>query len=126
MSDRTGDGDRPSALDVEFGPGVVGVGVGVGGLLFLLDPVVGVVAAGGVRVRPVALSSVALACAFCLGAVVFLRRGHRLFGVAHAVFGVAWVGVAVGTALGRGTVVVAAVLLVVAGSGFLLAQARNR
>ena len=123
--DAVSDGGDRSGVDIEFGPGVVGVGVGVSGLLFLLDPVVGVIAAGGVRVRPVALSSVAFACALCLGAVVFLRRGHRLFGIAHAVFGVAWAGVAVGTALRLGTVVVGAVLLVVAGSGFLLSRARE-
>jgi hypothetical protein len=123
--DIVSDNDGRPTFDIEFGPGVVGIGVGVSGLLFLLDPVVGVVAAGGVEVRPVALSGVAFACALCLGAVVFLRRGRRLFGIAHAIFGVAWSGIAVGTVLRRGTVIVAAVLLVVVGSGFLVAQARE-
>jgi len=122
------DGDVPgrTGLDIEFGPAVVGLVVGAGGLLFLADPLVGTVAVGPLRARPVALSTVVLGGGFCLGAGVFWRRDHRLFAVAHAVFGLAWLGVAVGTALRRGTVVVGAVLLVVAGSGWLVAQARRR
>ena len=114
-----------SALDIEPWPAIVGLLVGAGGLLFLLEPVVGPVALGPVRARPVALSAVVLATGFCLGAPVFLRRGRRLFGVAHGVFGLAWAGVAVGTAIRSGTLVLGAVLLVVAGTGFLLAQARD-
>lgn len=120
--------DRPSlrsGLDVEFWPAVVGLLVGAGGLLFLLEPVVGPVPVGPVRARPVALSTVVLAAGFCIGAPVFYRRGRRLFGVAHGVFGLAWAGVAVGTAARSGALVVGAVLLVVAGSGFLIAQARG-
>jgi hypothetical protein len=113
------------ALDIEPGPAVVGLVVGVGGLLFLLEPLVGPVAIGSVRARPVALSTVVLAAGFCLGAPVFLRRGRRLFGLAHGIFGVAWAGVAVGTAARSGTIVVGAVLLVVAGAGFLVVRARQ-
>ncbi|WP_222844838.1 hypothetical protein [Haloplanus rubicundus] len=120
------DDDRslPSSFDFEFGPAVVGLLVGAGGLLFLVDPLVGAVALGPVRARPVALSTVALGAGFCLGAGVFYRRGHRLFAAAHAVFGLAWLGVAVGTALGNGVVVVGAVLLVVAGAGWLVTRTR--
>ncbi|GGJ08185.1 hypothetical protein GCM10008995_17550 [Halobellus salinus] len=127
QSDR---GDGPggaivAALDVEPWPAAVGLLVGLGGLLFLLEPVVGPVAVGPVRARPVALSTVALAAGFCLGAPVFLRRGRRVFGIAHGIFGVAWAGVAVGTAARSEAVVVGAVLLVVAGTGFLIARART-
>lgn len=122
--DPDGDLAGRSALDVEFGPAVVGLLVGAGGLLFLVDPLVGAVALGPIRTRPVALSTVALGAGFCLGAGVFSRRGHRLFAAAHAVFGLAWLGVAVGTGLGNGVIVVGAVLLVVAGAGWLVAQAR--
>ena len=127
MSDDRAAGGRGvgSSLDVEFWPAVVGGLVGLGGVLFLLEPVVGPVAIGPVRARPVALSTVVLAAGFCLGAPVFLRRGRRLFGIAHGVFGLAWGGVAVGTATRSGAVVIGAVLLVVAGSGFLLARARS-
>jgi hypothetical protein len=114
-----------STLDVEFGPAVVGLVVGAGGLLFLIDPLVGAVALGPFRTRPVALSTVTLGVGFCLGAGVFGRRGHRLFATAHAVFGLAWLGVGVGTGLGNGVIVVGAVLLVVAGAGWLVARTRD-
>ena len=122
-----GQSDEPvsDALDVEPWPAAVGLLVGLGGLLFLLEPVVGPVAIGPVRARPVALSTVVLAAGFCLGAPVFLRRGRRLFAVAHGIFGVAWAGVAVGTAARSEAIVVGAVLLVVAGSGFLVVRARE-
>ncbi|RLM53881.1 hypothetical protein DVK02_10655 [Halobellus sp. Atlit-31R] len=129
MSDRTApesEGESGTGLDVELGPGVVGLVVGAGGLLFLLEPLVGPVAVGPVRARPVALSAVVLGVGFCLGAGVFLRRGHRLFGIAHGVFGLAWVGIAAGTGFGSETLVVGAVVLVVAGAGFLVTQARSR
>lgn len=130
MTEQSGAGGRSGgrvsdALDVEPWPAAVGLLVGLGGLLFLLEPVVGPVAIGPIRARPVALSTVALAAGFCLGAPVFLRRGRRLFAVAHGIFGVAWAGVAVGTAARSETVVVGAVLLVVAGSGFLVVRARE-
>ena len=120
------DDGRPvlSALNVEFGPAVVGLLVGAGGLLFLVDPLVGTVTVGPVRARPVALSTVVLGGGFCLGGGVFWLRGHRLFAAAHAVFGLAWLGVALGTGLGSGVLVVGAVLLVVAGAGWLVARTR--
>lgn len=124
MNDAT-DADRRSALDIDAGPAAVGVLVAAAGVLFLVDPVVGPVSLGGLRARPVALSAVVLAAGFGLGAAVFSRRGHRRFAFAHAVFGLAWAGVVVGTAVGSGLVVVAAVLLVVAGSGALLEGARR-
>jgi len=113
------------AVDVEAGPMAVGLLVGVGGLLFLLEPLVDPVRIGQARVRLVALSTVVLAGGFCLGAVVFLRRDRRLFGLAHGVFGLAWAGIAAGTAFGNGTLVVAAVLLVVAGAGTLVSRGRR-
>ena len=113
-----------TALDVDAGPALVGVLVGLAGLLFLAEPVVDP-AAGGLRVRPVALSAGVLAVAFCAGAAVFARRGRRLFALAHAVFGVAWTAVVAGTALGSGAVLVAGVVLAVAGCGFLLGRARD-
>ena len=112
-------------LDLEPGPVAVGLVVGAGGLLFVLEPVVDPFSVGDLVVRPVALSAVALAAGFSLGAVVFYRRGRRLFAFAHAVFGVAWAGLVVGTLVGAGWLVVGAVLLVVAGVGFLLDQGRR-
>lgn len=113
-----------TTLEFEAGPTAVGLLVGAGGLAFLLEPVVDPLAVGALRLRPVALSVLLLAAGFGLGAVVFARRGRRLFAAAHAVFGLAWGGIVLGTATGSGTLVVAAVLLVVAGSGFLVERAR--
>jgi hypothetical protein len=57
---------------------------------------------------------------------VFYRRGRRLFAFAHAIFGLAWTALVVGVAVGSGTVLLAGVGLVVAGSGFLVTQSRER
>lgn len=113
------------SLDLEPGPVAVGLVVGIGGLLFLLEPVVAPLSAAGLVVRPVALSAVTLAVGFWLGALVFARRGRRLFALAHAVFGLAWTGLVAGTLLGAGVLVIAAVVLVVAGVGFLVGQRRQ-
>ncbi|WP_135365238.1 hypothetical protein [Halosimplex halophilum] len=115
-----------AALDLEVGPVAVGALVGLAGLTFLLEPLVGPLAVGGLRVRPVALSAVVLAAALLLGAAVFYRRGRRLFALAHAVFGLAWTGIVLGTATGSGTLLVGGVVLVIAGCGFLVTQARER
>jgi len=115
-----------TALDVEAGPAAVGTLVGVAGLLFLFEPLVGSVPVGDLRVRPVALSAVVLALALGLGAVVFYRRGRRLFAFAHGVFAVAWAGIVLGTATGSGAFLVGGVVLVIAGCGFLVGQSRDR
>lgn len=113
-------------LDVERGPAVVGTLVGLAGFVFLLEPVVGPVPVGGLRVRPVALSAVILAVGLSVGAVVFYRRGRRLFAFAHAIFGLSWTAIVLGTAVGSGTLLVAGVVLVIAGCGFLVSQRRER
>jgi len=114
-----------AALDVEIGPATVGTVVGAAGVLFLLEPVVGPIPVGGLRVRSVALSAVFLAIGFLLGAVVFSRRGRRLFAASHAVFGVAWAATVLGTATGSGILFVGGIVLMVAGCGFLVTQARD-
>jgi len=113
-------------IDFETGPAAVGALVGLAGLLFLLEPVVDPVPVGAVRVRPVALSAVVLAVGLSVGAVVFARRGRRLFALAHAVFGAAWTGIVLGTVLGSGPVLVGGVLLTIAGAGFLVERRRER
>ncbi|WP_436928500.1 hypothetical protein [Halosimplex halobium] len=115
-----------ATLDLEPGPAAVGTLVGLAGLVFLLEPFVGPVPVGGLRVRPVALSAAVLAVALLLGAVVFYRRGRRLFALAHAVFGLAWAAIVLGTATGSGTLLLGGVVLVIAGCGFLVSQARER
>ncbi|ELZ28135.1 hypothetical protein C475_05000 [Halosimplex carlsbadense 2-9-1] len=113
-------------LDLEPGPAAVGTLVGLAGLTFLLEPLVGPVPLGGLRVRPVALSAAVLAAALLLGAVVFYRRGRRLFALAHGIFGLAWTGIVVGTATGSGRLLLGGVIVLIAGCGFLVSQSRER
>ena len=98
--------------------------VGLSGLLFLVTPVVEPVPVGGLLVSPVALSAVVLTAAFTLGAVVFARRGRRLFAIAHGVFAVAWALLVAGPLLGNGDLLLAGVVVLVAGVGFLMSQRR--
>ncbi|WP_254272070.1 hypothetical protein [Haloarcula marina] len=112
--------------EFELGPMAVGVLVGLAGLLFLLAPVVDPVAVGGGAVSVVALSAVVLTAGFSLGTVVFARRGHRLFAIAHGVFAVAWVLLVLGPLLGVGDLLVAGVVVLVAGIGLLVTLARDR
>jgi hypothetical protein len=128
VTDRVDSSDTPDTgptFDLETGPVAVGLVVGVAGLWFLLEPLVGTVAVGGLRIRPVALSVSTLALGFCLGAVVFWRRGRRLFGLAHAVFAITWIGVGVGTAVRSGPIVIGAVVVAIAGAGFMIGRART-
>ncbi|GGN93109.1 MULTISPECIES: hypothetical protein [Haloarcula] len=113
-----------SSLDLEPGPVAVGSLVGLSGLLYLLVPVVGPVSLGGLSVSVVALSAVVLTLGFSLGFVVFARRGHRLFAAAHGIFAVAWALLALGPFLGSGPVLIAGVVVLVAGVGFLVTQGR--
>jgi hypothetical protein len=114
------------SLDVELGPAAVGVLVGLAGLLYLVTPVVqpNPIPVGSVAVSTVVLSAAVLAVGFTLGAVVFARRGHRLFALAHAVFAVAWALLVVGPLVGSSGVLLAGVVVLVAGVGFLMSQSR--
>ena len=113
-----------TALEFEPGPAAVGTLVGLSGLCFLVAPVVEPLPVGGLAVSPVALSAVALTAAFTLGTAVFVRRGHRLFAMAHGSFAVAWALLVAGPLLGSGDLLLAGVVVLVAGVGFLLSQAR--
>ena len=113
-----------TAVEFEPGPLAVGTLVGLSGLLFLVTPVVEPVPVGGLLVSPVALSAVVLTAAFTLGAVVFARRGRRLFAIAHGVFAVAWALLVAGPLLGNGDLLLAGVVVLVAGVGFLMSQRR--
>ena len=112
--------------DLEFEPGPAAVGslVGLAGLLFLAAPVVAPVPVGGLRVSPVALSALTLTAGFALGTVVFALRGRRLFAMAHGVFALAWALLVAGPLFGNGDLLLAGVVVLVAGVGFLMSQAR--
>lgn len=117
--------ERPALRDLDLGPLVVGTFVGLAGLFFLLEPVVGPVALGDLQVRMVALSAVSLVVGLNLGAAVFLSRGQRLVGMAHGVAGVGFGAFLLGLAVGSGTLSLAGVLVVVGGMLALAAQSRN-
>lgn len=103
----------------------VGTFVGVAGLLFLAEPVVDPVRIGGARVHAIALSVIVLTVGFALGAAVYLRRGQRLIGIAHAVGAGGWGLVAAATALGNGAVLGLGFAVLLGGAMFLVTQARR-
>jgi hypothetical protein len=112
---------------VDWGSVAVGSLVGLAGLCFLAEPVVGPLAVGGLRIRPIALSTLFLALGFGLGGVVYLRRGQWLIGVAPAVGAVGWGLLALAPAVGSGTALVLGLAVVVGGSVALVVQvSRNR
>jgi hypothetical protein len=97
--------------------------VGLAGLLFLLEAAVDPIAVGGLRIRPVALSAVSLALGLDVGAVVFLRRGRRLVGLAHAIGGAGFTALVVAVAIDSGTLAISAVLVLGGGVLFLAYEA---
>jgi hypothetical protein len=111
--------------DLDPGPIVTGVFVGLAGVLFLVQPVVPFVELGALRVRPVALSALALAVGLWLGAAVYLRRGKRLVGGAHGVGAVGWSGIVLGTAAGNGTVLLGSIVVLVVGMVALTVESRR-
>jgi hypothetical protein len=111
--------------DLDAGPLVVGTFVGLGGLFFMLEPVVDPVSVGGVDIRMVGLSALSLVVGLNLGAAVFLYRGQRLVGVAHGVAGLGFGTFLLGLLVGSGTLLLAGVLVVVGGTLALAAQSRE-
>lgn len=104
---------------------VVGGFVGLAGLLFLAEPFVEPVTVGGLRVRMVGLSAATLAVGLDLGAVVFLRRGDRLVGLAHGVAGLGFSAFVLGLAVGSSALLFVGVFVVVGGTLFLVAETRR-
>jgi hypothetical protein len=113
----SGTGVATRLRELDPWPVAVGVLVGLAGLLFLLEGVVDPFPVGEFRVRPVALSAVSLALGLDLGAVVFLGRGRRLLGLAHAIGGAGFTALVIAVAIDSGTLAVSAVLVL--GGGIL-------
>lgn len=108
--------------DIDPASFAVGTLVGLAGVLFLLEPVAGPIRVFGVATPLFVLSAAVLATGFGLGAVVYLRRGHRLIGLAHAV-GAGGFGLVVSaTALGSGVVLLLGIAVLVGGCVFLVSQ----
>jgi len=68
----------------------------------------------------VAASAVLLALGLDLGALVFLRQGRRLVGLAHAIGVAGFTALVVAVAVGSGTLAVSAVLALGGGIVFLV------
>lgn len=125
------DGLTPAGLagvslsDLDPGPLVAGAFVGLAGVLFLLQPLVAFVALGPLRVRPVALSALALAVGLWVGAAVYLARGNRSVGGAHAVGAAGWSGIVLGTATGNGTLLLGSVVALVVGMVALVVESQR-
>jgi hypothetical protein len=111
--------------DPDYASMVVGTFVGVAGLLFLAEPVVDPVAVGGARIRLIVLSVFVLTAGFALGAGVYLRRGDRLIGIAHAIGAGGWGLVAGATALGSGATLFLGFAVLIGGAVFLVVEVRR-
>jgi len=109
--------------EVDPAPLAVGALVGLAGALVLLQPL-GPLRLAGRAVQPVVASTVPLTAGFGLGGVVYLRRGRRLIGLAHAVGAAGW-GL-VSLAAGLGSVVVLWMGLAVVIGGAVAVAARSR
>jgi hypothetical protein len=104
---------------------VVGAVIGLAGAFFLAQGFVEWIAVGAYRVRPLALSAVAMAAGFLLGGGVFLRQGRRLLGIGHGGMGVGWALLIVATATGNGLALVGSVAAIVGTAFFLVAESRG-
>ena len=104
---------------------VVGLFVAAAGVLFLAEPLVDPFQFGSATVRPMALSVVVLTVGFALGAVVYLRRGRRLVGIAHGIGAGGWGLVAAGSAVGSGTALLLGFAVLLGGSVFLVVETRR-
>ena len=69
--------------------------------------------------------AVALAAGMAVGAVVYLRRGKRLVGGAHAVGAVGWGSIVLGTAIANGPILLGGVVVLVVGMLALAVESRR-
>lgn len=113
--------DRPDPLGV-----AVGSVVGVAGMLFLAQPFVGDVRVGGAPIPAFVLSAGVLGLGFGIGAIGFARRGRGRLSAGHAVGALAWLALFVGGSVGSEVLVVAGVVLIVAGALALADSLRRR
>ncbi|MFC7176039.1 hypothetical protein [Halosegnis marinus] len=115
----------PGLRDLDPASVVVGSIVGVAGILLILQPSVRVVDVFGTRVPTFVLSSGVLALGFAVGAPVYLRRGYRLRGIAHAVGAVGFGGLFFAAGFGSLALLWLGLAVVIGGVLFLVAGTRN-
>ncbi len=105
---------------------VVGAVVGAAGLLFLAQPYVDRVPVGGARIPAFVLAAGVLGLGFAVGAAGFWYRGQTRLAVGHALGAGAWLTLFAGASVGSGPLVVAGVVVVIAGALFLADSLRRR
>jgi hypothetical protein len=110
--------------DLDPAPLAVGALVGLAGALFLAQPL-GPVRVAGQPFQPVVLSTAALASGFGLGGAVFLRRGRRLVGLAHAVGAFGWGLVALASGIGSLAALWLGLAVVIGGSVAVAVRSRS-
>jgi len=125
--DPTADGPAgwPSLADLDPVSVVVGVIVGVAGLLLVAQPAVRVVSVFGTRVPTFVLSAGVLSLGFAVGAPAYLRRGHRLRGIGHAVGAVGFGALFFAAGFGSLALLWLGLAVVLGGVLFLAAGTRN-
>lgn len=109
------DGD-PTGSTLDRAPLVIGACIALGGLLFLAESLVDARTLSGLEIRPVVPAAVILAAGFLYGSGVYVRRGRRRLGYAHAAGALGWILVLLGTVL-------ASTVVLAAGAGVLLCGA---
>lgn len=120
-----GSPERPGLRDLDPVSVVVGSIVGLAGVLLLLQPSVRVVDVFGTRVPTFVLSSGVLALGFAVGAPVYLRRGYRLRGIAHAIGAVGFGSLFFAAGFDSLTLLWLGLAVVIGGVLFLVAETRN-
>jgi len=128
VDDAAGGDAAPDGLAERLDPLGVAVGsvVGVAGLLFLAQPYLGRVPVGGVRIPAFVLAAGVLGVGFAVGAVGFWYRGQTRLAVGHALGAGAWLALFAGASVGSSPLVVAGVVVVIAGAFFLADSLRRR
>lgn len=116
--DFDGDGD-PTGETPGRAPLVIGACIVLGGLLFLAEPLVEAPTVAGLEVRPVVPAAVVLAAGLLYGSRVYVHRGRRRLGYAHAAGALGWILVLLGTVLDHALVLAAGVGILLCGAAAL-------
>lgn len=117
-ADFDGDGD-PVDSTPDRAPLVIGTCIVLGGLLFLAEPLVDARTVSGLEIRPVVPAAVVLAAGLLYGGGVYVRRGRRRLGYAHAGGALGWILVLLGTVFAHTVVLVVGVGVLLCGAAAL-------
>ncbi|WP_254840561.1 hypothetical protein [Natronomonas marina] len=121
----SGSGGRPSLSAVDPASAVVGTLVGLAGFLLVIAPTVRTVSVLGTRMPTFVLSAGVLSFGFAVGAPVYLLRGFRLRGLAHAIGAVGFGALFLAAGVGSPGLVALGLAVVLGGALFLVAETRK-